>query len=59
VIKNRYDVYQEETARVFDYYASFGISLTVNGLGSIEEIFGRLCHVIDSMNTDFLDDINE
>ena len=56
VIKNRIQVYEEETARVFDYYASLGISQTVNGLGSIEEIFERLCHVIDSMNPDWLNE---
>lgn len=56
VIRNRIEVYEDETARVFDYYASLGISQIVNGIGSIEEIFQRLCHVIDNFNTDWLDE---
>lgn len=53
VIKNRIAVYKEETSAVYDYYAANGKSHTVNGLGSIDEIFGRLCKVIDNFGTDW------
>ena len=49
VIRNRIDVYQNETSPVYDYYAKAGKSLKINGLGSIEDIFGRLCQAIDQL----------
>jgi adenylate kinase len=49
IIRNRIDVYKNETTPVFDYYAREGKSLKVNGTGSIEEIFARLCTVIDRL----------
>ena len=56
VIRNRIHVYEEETARVYDYYAAVGKSHKVNGLGSIEEIFERLCAVIDNLDNDWWDE---
>ncbi len=47
IIRNRIEVYKSETAPVFDYYARQHKSHRVNGIGSIEEIFERLCNVID------------
>ncbi|MCW5921827.1 MAG: adenylate kinase [Saprospiraceae bacterium] len=47
IIRNRISVYKNETSPVFDYYASKGKSHSVNGIGSIDEIFGRLVDVID------------
>lgn len=47
IIQNRIDVYKEETSPVFDYYDKQGKSSAVEGLGSIEEIFDRLCQTID------------
>ena len=49
IIRNRIEVYKNETAPVFDYYAQQDKSIQVAGLGSIEEIFDRLCQVIDSV----------
>lgn len=49
IIRNRIDVYKNETTPVFDYYAQSGKSLKINGVGSIEEIFGRLCEAIDRL----------
>ena len=51
VIRNRIAVYEQETSQVFDYFDVKGISQTVDGLGTIDEIFKRLCHVIDTFNT--------
>ncbi|GAB5553025.1 MAG: adenylate kinase [Saprospiraceae bacterium] len=49
VIRNRIVVYKQKTAPVFDFYASQEKAEKVNGLGSIDEIFERLCSVVDSI----------
>ncbi len=48
IIRNRIAVYKQETAPVFDYYARQGKAQKINGIGSIEEIFERLCKAIDA-----------
>ena len=47
VIQNRINVYKAQTAIVADYYAAQNKLHTINGVGSIEEIFNRLCTEID------------
>ncbi len=47
-IRNRFRVYQTETSPLCDYYQKQGKLRSVNGLGSVDEIFGRLCHAIDA-----------
>lgn len=49
VIENRIAVYNRETAPVIDYYDSKGKFISVNGMGSIKEIFNRLCNAIDKL----------
>ena len=49
VIRNRIDVYKAQTAVVADYYKPQGKFHAVNGLGTIDEIFDRLCKEIDSL----------
>lgn len=49
IIRNRIEVYKEETSPVFDYYKPAGKSILVNGLGTIDEIFDRLCAEIDQL----------
>lgn len=49
VIRNRIEVYKNETTPVFDYYADKGKSMKINGLGSIEDIFERLSKVMDTL----------
>ncbi len=49
VIQNRIDVYRRETAPVADYYRAQGKYRGVDGIGSIEEIFQRLCDAIDAV----------
>ena len=51
VIKNRIEVYRKETSPVFDFYARQGKSVKVHGVGSIDEIFDRLCAEIDALVT--------
>ena len=49
VILNRIEVYKSETTPVFDYYAESGKSHSVNGIGSIGEIFQRLSDIVDRL----------
>lgn len=51
IIKNRIGVYKDETTPVFDYYQETGQSYRINGMGSIEEIFDRLCDLIESLQS--------
>ena len=43
VIENRIDVYRAKTEPIIDYCRQRGIYQPVNGVGSIDDIFGRLC----------------
>ncbi len=47
VIRNRIRVYKEQTAVVADYYDGQGKYFPVYGLGTIDEVFGRIVKVID------------
>jgi adenylate kinase len=49
VIENRINVYNRETAPVIDYYSSKGKFKSIQGMGSIEDIFDRLCLAIESL----------
>jgi adenylate kinase len=42
VIENRIDVYKEKTEPIINYCAQKGLYQPVNGMGSIDDIFGRL-----------------
>ncbi len=47
VIENRIDVYREKTEPIISYCRERGIYQPVKGMGSIEEIFDRLCGYVD------------
>jgi adenylate kinase len=49
IIRNRIDVYNAETSPVYDFYAKSGKSMKIKGIGSIDDIFGRLCAAIDKL----------
>ncbi|MDX1408965.1 MAG: adenylate kinase [Saprospiraceae bacterium] len=49
IIRNRIRVYEQETTPVFEHYAGAGKSHSVDGVGSIDDIFRRLCAVIDPL----------
>lgn len=49
IIQNRIDIYKSETAPVADYYAQFGKTKRVDGTGDIEDIFDRVCQVLDGV----------
>lgn len=48
VIRNRIRVYDEQTAVASEFYQAQGKFYQIDGIGSIDDIFNRLCHVIDS-----------
>ncbi len=48
VIRNRISVYNQQTAVVADYYEKQGKYAAVNGLGSMDEVFDRICAAIDA-----------
>jgi len=47
IIKNRIANYNRQTAPVADFYKEQGKLRLVNGIGSIDEIFGRICEAVD------------
>ena len=49
IIRKRITVYKQETTPVFDYYAQNDKSFSIPGVGSVEDIFGRLCTTIDQL----------
>lgn len=46
-VKNRLNVYWKETLPVLNYYKEQGLVEEINGVGSIEEIFGRIKNALD------------
>ncbi|MFN8776307.1 MAG: adenylate kinase [Flavobacteriales bacterium] len=51
VVQNRIAVYHRDTAPVADFYRAAGKYKGVDGIGEVEEIFKRLCTVIDQVKT--------
>jgi adenylate kinase len=49
IVRKRIEEYNNKTAPVFDHYDKSDKSLKINGLGSIEDIFGRLCEAIEKL----------
>jgi adenylate kinase len=49
IIENRINVYNRETAPVIDYYNAQGKFKAIQGMGTIEVIFERLCKAIDAL----------
>lgn len=48
-IKNRITVYKQQTAIVAEFYKKQNKFRAVNGVGTIDEIFDRLCAAIDAL----------
>lgn len=46
VIENRIDVYKEKTEPIIDYCSKRGIYHPIKGMGTIDDIFGRLSEVM-------------
>ena len=49
VIRNRIRVYNEQTAVVAKYYSAHGKYAAVNGVGTMDEVFDRICAIIDKL----------
>jgi len=49
IIENRIKVYNNETTPVKDFYASKGKFKGILGMGTVEDIFDRLCEAIDDL----------
>ena len=49
VIENRINVYNEKTTPLIKYYEAQGKHFGINGMGTIEEIAGRLKAVVDDI----------
>ena len=47
IIRNRIKVYREQTEVVGAYYAKQGKYFEVDGVGSMDEVFDRICRVVD------------
>ena len=50
IIRNRIAVYRDQTAVVADHYTRQGKYEAVNGVGTMDEDFDRICEVIDRYN---------
>ncbi|MFT3928642.1 MAG: adenylate kinase [Myxococcales bacterium] len=48
VVRDRLKVYAEQTAPVADFYAGKGQLQTVDGVGELDEVFGRIIKALDS-----------
>jgi len=48
-IKKRLNVYHSQTAPLIDWYKNEGIHHHIDGMGSLDRIFGDICKVIDSL----------
>lgn len=46
-VGNRLKVYSEQTAPLIEYYSKKGVLRNVDGVGTIEEVFARICAVLD------------
>lgn len=49
IIRNRISVYNAETSQVYDYYDKKGKSVSISGIGTIDEIFERIAKEIDKV----------
>ena len=48
VIRRRLEVYEEQTAPLTSVYASRGLLVTVDGLGEVEEVSGRILEALNA-----------
>ena len=49
IIRNRIAVYNKETMPVADFYKAQNKLTQIQGIGSIDEIFGNICKAVDSL----------
>ncbi|MDE7069634.1 MAG: nucleoside monophosphate kinase, partial [Alistipes sp.] len=49
IIRHRIEVYRAQTAVVADFYAAQNKYAHIDGLGTMDEVFERICRVIDAL----------
>jgi len=49
IVQNRIDIYKSQTAPVADHYDKVGKTNRIDGIGTKEEIFNRICEVMDAV----------
>lgn len=49
VVQHRIDIYKSQTAPVAEHYAQQEKTTRIDGTGTIEEIFGRICSVLNTV----------
>ena len=47
-VGNRLKVYNDQTAPLIDYYKNKGVLLNIDGVGTIDEVFARICAALDN-----------
>jgi adenylate kinase len=47
-IRSRFRIYEEQTAPLLDIYRDRGLVVTVDGLGDVDEVTGRVLQAIES-----------
>ncbi|MFM7013761.1 MAG: adenylate kinase [Actinomycetota bacterium] len=50
VLRNRLNVYEEQTAPLISLYAARGLLIKVDGLGEIEEVTSRIVEALEAQN---------
>jgi adenylate kinase len=45
------DVYKKQTAPLLDYYRKQGVLVTINAMGSPDEVFERIQEAVDARRT--------
>jgi adenylate kinase len=51
IIENRISIYHQTTCPVMEYYKDRGKYFGINGMGTIDEIFVRICKTVDQVLT--------
>lgn len=49
IVQNRIEIYKEQTSPVANHYDKVNKTKRIDGIGTIEEIFERICSVLDTV----------
>jgi len=47
-IRRRLVLYEQETAPLIDYYRGLGTLVEIDGIGTVDEVFRRVCEAVDA-----------
>jgi adenylate kinase len=50
IVRNRINVYRNQTEPLKSYYADEGVLFEIEGLGTVDEVFGRIDKVLEGLN---------